>query len=323
LLILPAAEIQSCTGADRPVVAASFSGLWAPALEETVLADLAADLVPTGRAVCAPTEEGIATASSAPARVDLRWLAPASVAIAIEGVDTVPLSRQIDLRRVPEDGRALTIAVAAGELLRAGWIRPAAVEPPTPVATALRAAPLSPAPLPLRETPRDLSVGVRAAFEHYQGGQTQLGFDLQGALWLSERAGAELSLGLRNNATGTQTPSGEIDSRAVGASASVLFALLPRGGMLGLDVQAGARLLWVRYEGLATPAAIGKVASDVAVYLRGGLAAHVALGSALSLGAAAGVGAPLRSFSADAAGHPVTAVSDLELYAQLGAAISF
>src|SRR5208283_5052244 len=124
----------------------SFAGDgWTPSLHSRVAEQLGADLDGHRLAVC-----DAATAPGAAPLADVSIALSASAVLSVEVVDSVTdkrMTRQVALGGVPHDAVALSIALAAEELLHASWIE-AALEPPPPPAPPIG---MHPVPAVVRE----------------------------------------------------------------------------------------------------------------------------------------------------------------------------
>jgi hypothetical protein len=139
----------------------------------------------------------------------------------IEVVDVVTskrVSRDVDLRSIPRDGRPLALALAADELLRASWAElvminapPPAAPVPEPVQRAVDLSVRQAAPAPPVHSG---AIGVMFAGEGFTGGQVQWGADARASYFATPRLAVTLRLGLRS-ALPKQTPEGEVRSSAV------------------------------------------------------------------------------------------------------------
>jgi hypothetical protein len=308
-----AAPADVCQGG-RPWVALSFSGRFAPGFELRVSQDLTAGLAARGIRVC--PRSSTETASAPPlADIQLSAEAETMVDVSVEVRDAVTqkrVGRDLDLARVPSDGRAFAVALAADELLQASWIelalerdkkKPvrAPLEVRTTVETALRKGRVLPPP----------RFGARASGERFGGGQTHFGadatFDAPITSWLRFAVAA----GAREGRT-VRSERGEISSSALGVDAGfeLVFSRHPRfEGALALGVR-GSR---VSFEGKAAAGAIDANYASFAVFARGGPEAALRLVGPLWLGLGAGLGAPLRAIEADDGESAATGMSGLEL----------
>ncbi len=315
-----------CTGSEQAWVAVAFAGeAWDAALRQAVLADLRAGLRLKGIDAC---EQDASGAKSALAQLTLRAAERDRISVAIEVHDALTekrLSRELDLRALAPDARALAIAAASDELLRASWTELALQDAPRParpapevVTRAVRSS-LSPA----RVGSLERALGVGAAFEQHGGGASLLGGDLYLEQWLGERLGLELGLGLREGLR-RDAPHGTVDTRALGGALALLFALLPREQALGLWGRLGLALSSVRVQGRARQgAATGGSGAGLDLHARAGLSGLLALGARVALRLTLELGLPLRAVRAADAGRAVTATTGVQGHAGLGAEVRF
>jgi len=327
LLLAPSAlraqpsALDTCGQAGRPWVAVAFAGpSWQAAMEKNVLADLRAGLAQKGIDACTLGHAG----SSPPLAVlELSAHAEDRVAVSIQVHDALTekrVMRDLNLSAFASDAHALAIAAAADELLRASWAELAIEDAPEPSAPPPEAVQrtLRHSLRPARVGARDRTLGVRFAASHHGGGLTLLGGDAYVGLWLAERVGLELGIGLRQGLQ-QDAAHGRIESRALGGTAEVALALLPRGQRFGLYGTLGAALFSLRLRGRAQGTASDAEGGGLDLRARAGVAGTLALSPAFALRAELGVGAPLLALEAADAGHVVTSTKGVELRGGLGA----
>jgi hypothetical protein len=315
----------TCDGTVRPWVAVAFLGSrWAPELRRGVLQDLAAGLRLKGIDTCALGREG----KKPPlAVVELDAGEQERVSVGIEIYDALTqkrVIREVDLRPLAADARALAIAAAADELLRASWAElaledaPPPSEPPPPEVQRVLRRSIAPA----KVGARDRAVGLRGALDLHGGGQTWLGADTFVSFWLGERVGLQLALGLREGLR-EDAAHGRVESRALTGSGQLLLALLARGEELELSAALGTQVASVRLAGEADAGGRDAEGSGVDVHARAGLQLHVLALAWLGLGAELCSGLPLRSVAARDDGREVTSTGGPSLHASLGAEVVF
>ena len=316
------ADAPSCGRAGRPWITVAFAGeAWTQAMRAAVLADLRAGLRLRGIDACTLGTSG----NEAPlALLELQAASDERVAVSIELHDALTEKRVVrdaDLHAVSPDARALAIAAAADELLRASWAELALSDaPPTS----------RPAPEEVQQavrttwTParvgatRDHELGARAALEYFGGGVTLLGGDVVLGLWPDARIGGQLALGLRSGLRKTAR-AGAIDTRALIGALDAQFALLPRTERFGLRATVGVSVASIGMRGVdVAPGTIGKRGDAWDVHARAGLGASIALTKELLLRADAGVGFALQSTAAREDGHVVASTGGAQLLAALG-----
>ena len=317
-------EAQQACGADgRPWVSLAFSeGQWPTGFADKVLGDLRAGLTNRGIDACA---DGTGPSTEPPlATVRVASVDKKSVAVSVEIRDAVTekrVSRDVDLARVPADGRAFATAIAVDELVWASWAEIALAKRHR----SERAAPETrKAPPPEvvagvgRELPSERSseLALRFAGEHYLGGQTLLGADAATLLPLSERLMLDLGAGIRQGLR-VAAPDGHVLSSAIGIGGSLRFALvhLP---VADVGVSLGSRVASTRFRGAAGAGGEQAELSGLTAYARAGAFTSLHLGGAFRFDGAIGGGAPLRALEATDDGRVVTGVSGLELFLSLG-----
>lgn len=320
VLARDALAAETCAG-QKPWVA--VSGSVPAAFAEAVRSDLQAGLSPSRIDVCGErTPEG----SEALALVSIQPAPGQAARYTLEVTDSVThkrVSRELSLEKLPPDGRAFALAVAAEELLRASWAElalrgvhsPRTAAPPE-VRAIVAEAETERAPAP---PPRFVALGARLAFERFLGGQTHYGADLFGVLPLGGLVSGSLALGARR-ALSVRAPHGDIGASALSAELGLSVALIQRGG-LDFGAFASARLLRLGFEPEASAGATSSARSGLALTSRLGLALAFGSPGLVRCYSALGAGLPLKSFAAADAGTTVTGVSELELFASTGLAL--
>ncbi len=163
------------------------------------------------------------------------------------------LTRDVELRNVPPDGRALAIAVAIDELLRASWAELAVLPlgqatPPKPVAQTIDAA--------LRQRRERLmraELGASAAFELDEAAR-RAGADIRAGIWVfHDRAALRTRFGYRT-ANSVSSTNGAMDAdsflAALGGAAAVWGRRSPWGvEMVGWGRVDRMRLIGIPVEG--------------------------------------------------------------------------
>jgi hypothetical protein len=234
------------------------------------------------------------------------------------------IGRDVDVGKVPADGRSFALAVAADELLRASWAEltidrqnHAAAPPPERKSSEVSV------PDGRRVSPPQVgSIGARFAFERYAGEATLLGADAVWASTIGSYFELEAAFGAR-----TMLP---IESEEGSIRGSAVLAQLGGGPLLArtswlrlaaLLVLVGSR---ISYSPRASADAIGTDATGYALYARGGLDLSLGVrGFPLYARTSAGAGAPLRSFAAADSNGIVDGVKGLEIFGTTGVALEF
>ncbi len=310
----PAQVVAEC-GAAKPWV--EVVNRTPPALATAVLSELRAGLSPSSIDVCEP-----AASSKAEPLAQVTIEAVAATRYRLEVTDSVTrkrVSRELGLEQLPADGRALALAVAAEELLRASWAELALRGPhsaqtaPPPEVQAIVQAEQS------RATERFKALGARLAFEHYLGGQTHYGADLFVTLPVGPLAALLLGVGARRALT-AQAPHGSIGANGYCAELGVSLAFLERPNS-ELSALVSSRALRLTFQPAAGSGATAAEDSGLALTSRVGLAFAFGSSGVLRSYSSVGAGLPLLSYSAADSGAAVTGVSELELFASTGLAL--
>lgn len=307
-----------CSG-ERPWVA--VSGKLPSNLAMRVRSELRAGLAPSNIEVCAVAHDA---APEPLARVVVAELDLARARFSLDVTDSVTqkrVGRDLLLDKLPADGRALALAVAAEELLRASWAELAlrrVHSPETAAPPEVRAVVQDSAPSPAGER-RFIALGARLAFERFLGGQTHYGADLFGAVPLGRIAGGLFAVGARR-ALSVPAEHGSIGATALSVEAGMSLAFFRQRG-LDLGAFVSGRLLRLRFEPAAKSGAVATAQSGLAVTSRVGLSLAFGSPGLLRSYSALGAGLPLKSFSASDTGGLVTGASKLELFACAGLAL--
>ncbi|HET9960156.1 MAG TPA: hypothetical protein VFQ61_36950 [Polyangiaceae bacterium] len=157
------------------------AGPFSPAFEAQVLSDFRAGLAEEKIAICHSQDPG-PEMPLATVRVSAESASNVSVSVDVrDAVTEKRVGRDVDLSRVPRDGRAFAVALAADELLRASWaevILKRAQSRGRRAPAAVRVAVERVLPSPLVKDHERPRVGVRGAVEHYGRGLTLYGGDI-------------------------------------------------------------------------------------------------------------------------------------------------
>ena len=317
-----AAAAAGCAG-DGPWVQLQIGAEgWDEAQRATVLSDLQHTLASQGIAACSgdahPSAAALATLT-----VDLSPEDKAKATVDIEVRDAVThkrVRRDVDLSRIPDDGRAAAIAIEADELLRASWAEVAldtarareaqAQARPQVVGTVQQV--MAPAP-----TGDVGAVGARGVFERFFGGSalTLLGVDAFGRMvaprWHLEIAGEFRA------APATTAPHGRVSALGLGGSVS-LYVRVVGGRRASLAVGAGAAASWLSFRAEAAPGADSFSLADLLVVARARVVGRIALGRALHVTGGVDVGGAAASVEAKDTGVPVASARGLLLGANIG-----
>jgi hypothetical protein len=287
-------------------------------LGDALLSELRAGLSPSDIEVC---DKAASSTAEPLAQVAIQLVVAARYRLEVtDSVTQKRVSRELDLSRLPADGRALALAVAAEELLRATWAELALRGPhsaqtaPPPEVQAVVQADAQPRP-----APRFKALGARLAFEHYLGGQTHYGADLFAAVPIGSVAALLLGAGARRALT-VQAPHGSISATGYCAELGISLSFVERTS-LSLAALASARALRLEFQPAAAPGVAASRESGLSVISRLGLALAFGSPGVLRSYSSLGAGLPLRSYSAADSGRVVTGVSELELFGSTGLAL--
>jgi hypothetical protein len=289
-----------------------------------VTALLRAELAPRSIDVCGPVDAA-GTPAIASVTVSAR---PEGALVEVEVRDSLTakrVSRDVDLAAVPEDGRSLTLALVADELLRASWAEIALRRAPPP------AQPIPPA---VQDTVRDdlaapgpagriaLRGEAVAEAEAWAGSLGLYGVDVRVALAAPSGLAATARIGIREGPP-VSSQDGQIQASAVLGGIGVSFRTVPPWRHYGVD--AIVRVDGARIAFAATPnaGARGSAQADATVLVGAGVDAWAALGGSVSLLGEALINAPLRPVAAYDGGRSVLAASGAGIEGGVGVRVTF
>ncbi|MCA9626154.1 MAG: hypothetical protein KC766_00750 [Myxococcales bacterium] len=305
-----------------PWIALVWGDHWSPTQRTTVLEHLRRGFEVYGVSVCErPTKP------QRPPLAEVRFgeSGDESVNLSVDVRDSVTrkrVGRDVDVRGYSQEARALALAIATEELVRASWVE---IELAAPHGTESPARAAQPSDAPdvvrrvnrdsIRQPPARLRLGLRGMFETYSGGQTHLGVDLTLHQALGQRLGLGLGLGPRIALTETSRL-GDVDARLLAGEAFAWFAVV-RTDSLELDWELGLRGGVLRFQ--SDPASGVEQDRNAALLIaKTSLGLDLGLGTAWSLGGNVGVGHSLVGATVTGRGRELTGVSGLELHAGLG-----
>lgn len=219
-------------------VAVRFAGEgWPSSLERDTREDLRAGLRVRGIELCGAEAD---QRTESVATIVMHWRREPDALVSVEVQDTLTnkrVLRDLPLQPIAQDARALALAQAADELLRASWVELRLHDAPEPVRplpeVVERAVELPPRAASATSSTKML--GARFASEIYGGGLKLFGADAYVAFWLAPRLGFSVALGVRS-ASKVRAQHGSIDASALTASAGLMLPLLPRESRLNLVV---------------------------------------------------------------------------------------
>ena len=316
----------------RPWVSVVYDPGLDPADAERVRRELGADLGPEGLDVC--------DASRAGAPVARIVLSPAKgvegISIHVEIRDALTekeVSRTLSTTRIPPDGRALAIALAASELLRASWAELALRSAPPPampvpatvsrmVDASMRRAPPPPRAAPPPPPPRIVGLSVALAGEAFTSGFARLGADVRASVDLGPRFTPAARVGFRR-ALATETPDGTVDADAILFGVEGAFALLPRESAWNVDLLTRLDVAEITFHATPAPGVGASSATVSSVEASAGARVRVRLTSSLGLFAEAGAGGPLVAAAAKDGDVTIAGTGGALFFAALAARGSF
>ena len=304
-----------------------------PALRARVVEQLGAEFREHNLALC---EASDAPATSPPlANVVLGLSSDAVLSLEVrDAVTGKQVTRELPLGSVPRDALALSITLAAEELVHASWIE-AALAPaqPSPVPVGL-----TPVPAPVlavnaeevarmpgapRATRSWVAEGaLLGAAEWASGGQTDLGG--VASFMLGGRLAADARVGVRA-APDVKSTHGTVQGRELLAGLGVAYAFVPRDAAWGGDLGVRAELIDVQFSGVAASAGPGANTTTeglhgaaLAAVVSGALGGWVRIGGPWRIVADAAVGAPVHAVTASDGSETATGVSGVTLGVELG-----
>lgn len=319
----PPGRSESCA-AERFVVLRTSPELDAALMAE-VRTDLATELEQRGLAVCAPEESAHAPAVV----VDVRPLGSALVIELDDRLTHKRVARDLSLQNIPANGRALAVAIAIDELLRASWAElslksaaqpdsegeqptaPPRVQATRPVSARGKWGVWSP-------RPREIELGVALGYAHTKHDFDAFSLSARAALHPWERGWVELRLsGLGSLAA--SSPRGDVLARGLGGSLTA-GACTGNAASARLFGCAGARgsIDWLRFRGVRPELAEARQRDSVVVYASAVALLALRLSQRLSLFVELAPGAVLRGAEATDGTRTLLGVTGFLLSTQLG-----
>lgn len=294
---------------------------WPADLARDTRDDLRAGLRVRGIALCS-VEDSFTTPPVA--TVLLHWNPFDAPLVSVEVQDELTnkrVLRDLRLANIALDARALALAQAADELLRASWVElrlsdapEPAREPPTVVQETVEQLPVVQA----AGAQQSKVLGARFAGEIYGGGLRLMGADAYIAFWLAQHLGISVAIGARA-AQRIQAPHGEIDASALTASAGAMVALWERNARFNILLNLVAHVGELALTGRGNLAAV-RSQSQMAFIASGRLdvCSVLRLTDGLQIELGLGPGVSLRAASANDTTSSITSTRGLELHATLG-----
>lgn len=317
-----AAEPSRCGASGRPWVQVRASSDLPKELSAFVEL-LRAELSSRGLDLCEAADQG----APAPVAVVDVSPQPQSVTLTVEVRDALTakhVSRDVSLAAIPRDGRPLTVALAADELLRASWAElalktapPPARPVPVQVTRAVRDALPPPPAFASMPSARRLQLGVGFAWEHFAHGTTLYGADARLGARLTRRLEAAVRFGLRTGPSAAASD-GAVHPSAWSAGLVAVVTLTPPEERWGVDAEGRADFERVTFVPTPRGAATGATQTDDALLTSLGPQGWFAVLPALRIGAEVLAVLPLRGVDATDAGTLVSGVAGLGWTAQVG-----
>jgi hypothetical protein len=164
--------------------------------------------------------------------------------------------------------------------------------------------------------------GAAATLEHYSGGQTLYGADLQAGLWITRRIAAGARLGLRS-ASSAAAPDGDVRATAFAAGLEASVTTTPLTWSWGLDGLARFDLERINY--LAVPNAGVTASGGAATAFVAGAGARWfwSIAGPIRLVVEVLVDVPVRPVQATDSGGRVVAVEGVGVQSAIGARAVF
>jgi hypothetical protein len=300
----------------RPHVDVSGSGADLESVTKLLRAELAARDIDVCPASDGPEAPSIATVSVS--------AHPDGALVEVEVHDALTakrVSRDVDLGPVPEDGRPLTVALVADELLRASWAE---------LALRTAAPPARPVPVEVTRTVREtiepvaaraaqprVLLGVDAALQRFGSGTTLFGADARLGAWLTPRVAAGLRFGLRSGSA-VSASDGSVQPSAWIGGAAAIVTLTPPEDRWGIDAVGRLDVEHVSFVPTPGATATGSARSDYALLTGVGAQAWLRVLPTLRLGAELLAVVPLRPVEATDAHVDVAGLYGAGLSTQLG-----
>jgi hypothetical protein len=323
-----------CPAGQGPWVRVAFAGdgFSPPALRDRVIEQLGAEFRSHNVGLCEAS--GAPTEPAPLADIVLTLSAEAVLSLEVrDAVTDKQIARELRLGSVPRDALALSITLAAEELVHASWIEAALAPPPAPAPSPVP----QPVPAPVREVntqeiaampeaPRVshgwmAEAAVMGAGEWSAGGQkgqTDLGGDVR--FMLGGRLAVSALAGLRLAPTVTSAH-GTVNGRELLAGAGVSYSIVPRDARFGGDVGVLAELIDVQFSGNTNDkATTATSASALGAALSGTLGGWARIGGPWRLVVEAAVGAPVHGVTARDYRDVPTGVSGVTIGLAIGVA---
>ncbi len=303
------AQSPACVEGGRRSVGLSIDGDRSAApgavsaeLERQVRVLLSAELAHRGVDLCDPGFGGTSVGTVAAVTLvatELGVDGPAVVDVIIDdNVTHKRVERSIDLRRLPVNGRALSIAVGVDELLGASWAELASLAKPRSEALPVRRAPIA-LSRPSAAVVRRFDLNGWFAMLADPVGKPRFGGDIGARGWLLPRLGVGIRVGYRGVRTALSAHGSVAFDNTLGAL-DLTWAVSRRQAPAGLEIGAASELLHLSWEGRPTQGSVGHAG------------AFWLLVPTLRLGGWASVSSRWRVTSAVSVGFPLSRATALD-----------
>lgn len=295
----------------------SLEGEWPDGTGGAIFAELQAALRVRDIELCVTSP----SPSQAIARVRFERGADAHVVIRVfDHVTDKEVSRSVLVADFGPSARALALAVAADELVRASWaeltLEDSPVEASEAPAVVQRAVRETSVVSTTQRTERWLSLSF--TFNAYTGGELQLGGSLGFERWLSSRIGLRI-VGEGRTSLLQVGEFGSVRARVVSAGLGLLVRL-NEPAPFSVAWTFGAQAGWIKFSAEAAPGALASDQSSVLLGLRTGLSLRYSLG-AVRFGLEGGVGAPIIGAAAQDGPRQLTGATGFQGYGTFSFAV--
>jgi hypothetical protein len=314
---------ERCTESDASV-GLRFEGEWAEGRRGAVVAELRAALRVQDLVLCLEVD------SDDPPIASLHLVDDGTDTLRVEVRDRVTakrVERTLRLADFPEDSRALAIAVAADELLRASWAElvlvdapEPAMEPPGPVRAMVERERRSVTEVTTGRPSAARFLSLGGTLRWHGAGALFGGGELRIEIGVHERVAIAL-VGTVARAQSEVVDIGSVDGFAVRGGLELVAGLVGGTDSLQLAALAGVRSGWARFEGSpGDPRTEGTELSGVTASVHAGLEGRAHLG-AFQLRLGATIGGAFAGVAATANDQRVTGTGGVQIALTLGVGV--
>ncbi len=314
-----------CTPSPRPFVSLRFGEGVAKTARDRILREIEHELRDQQIDVCDAERAGAPVAAVA---IDAQ---SAEVSIHLQVRDAVTskdVERAVDTSSIPADGRALFVAVAAVDLLRASWAELALARslPPLPAPPEVRAMVERALPPPKEEPktiviervvlaprpPPQKLVSLAGAFasEAFTTGLVRLGVDARVGIHPLARLDLGATFGGRRSLV-EEAPHGSVSSDAIHAGLDARVTVTPPTRNIGLDAIARLDAVRMSFAGHASSGALASGGDLPSIELSAGARGWLAVTPRFVLAIELAIGAPVLAANATDDGAIVSSTAGL------------